>query len=111
MFKLKQHKIIKVSALILALVFLLPVVINFIHNLKHDHQHKLCDNFNETHLHKLEKDCDLCKFKLSQNYHNINTNFVFVQVVISTERIYTSYSYKYNYQHLSFSLRGPPVLV
>lgn len=108
---LKQHLVYRVSALVLAFAFLLPLAVNFIHNIEHEHQYELCDNPNETHLHKLEKDCDYCKFKLNQNHHSIETNLELVRVVISTAPIYTSYSYQHNYQHVSFSLRAPPVLV
>lgn len=111
MHKLKQHLVFKVSAVALVLAFLLPIAINFVHNIEHEHSYELCDNPHETHLHKLENDCDFCKFKLNQNYHSIETNLELVRVVISTARSYTSYSYKYNYQHVSFSLRAPPVLV
>lgn len=111
MLKLKQHKLIRRCALLLVMFFLLPAVVNFIHSIKHNHKHELCDNFNETHLHKLENDCDFCKFKLNQGHYNLNTNTVLVQIGIPTERIYVSYSYQYNCQQLSFSLRGPPTLV
>ncbi|MFD0962514.1 hypothetical protein [Pseudofulvibacter geojedonensis] len=111
--KTKQHIIIKLSAIIIALAFLLPSIANIIHTFEHKHEHKyeLCDNKDEVHLHELENDCDFCKFKLNQSYHNKNTIIQHVFVVIPTKLIHTSYSFQYNFQNLSFSLRAPPVLV
>ena len=108
MYKLKQHITFKVSSVLLVLTFLLPIGVNFIHNLKHNHKYELCDNPHDVHLHKVENDCDFCKFKLNQGYHSICANYKLAKFDISTERIYSSYSYQYNYQHLSFSLRAPP---
>lgn len=111
MHQLRQHIIFRISTIFLALILLLPAAINFVHNIEHNHQFELCDNPHDVHLHKLEKECDFCKFKVSQDYHNIAINYKIVKSVISTECFYTLYSYQYNYQHVSFSLRAPPSLV
>lgn len=113
MYNLKQRSVIKASAILLALVFILPSAFNLIHSLKHKHHHQyeLCDNPYETHFHKLEKDCDFCKFKINQDYHNTDVIYKFTKVDVSAEILYVSYSFQYNYQHVSFSLRAPPVLV
>ena len=94
---------------------LFPNIFSIIHNIEHKHEYKyehdLCDNPNETHLHKIENDCDFCKSNINHNYNIIKTNLGLVRAIISKTLIHTSYSFQYNYQQLSFSLRGPPVLV
>lgn len=113
MFKLKQHIFIKATTIILVIAFLLPNVVSLIHNIEHNHEHQseLCDNPNDTHLHKVENDCDFCKLKINKNYHTVYSTLNFVRVTISKVLSFRSYSFQYNYQNLSFSLRAPPALV
>ncbi|MGB0897502.1 MAG: hypothetical protein ACPGRW_09295 [Flavobacteriaceae bacterium] len=111
MYKLKQHIVFKVSTILLALTFLLPSVVNFIHNIEHTHKYELCDNPHDVHLHKLDKDCDFCKIKVRQDYYSIATNYKLAKPVIPTECFSALYSFQYNYQHLSFSLRAPPLVI
>lgn len=111
MFKTNQNRVLKVCAFIIALILLLPNFVSLVHDIEHEHEIELCDNPNETHLHKVENHCDLCKFKLNQDYHIVKSSLDFVQITISKTLSFRSYSFQYNYQNLSFSLRAPPALV
>lgn len=112
MSQIKQNIIIKISAILIVLAVLLPYSVSLIHHIEHEHEHKyeLCDNHNETHLHKLENDCDFYKFKINQGYHLSNINNKIVLVKISTKALFESYSFSYNHQNLSFLLRAPPLV-
>lgn len=105
------NNILKSGILVgLITVLLTPSVLNFIHSFEHE-EHIIECHQSDTHLHEVDSDCDYCKLKLNQNYYAVITNTKLVRIVIPSTLTHASYSYLYNYQHLSFSLRAPPVLV
>lgn len=111
MLYLKEHFIPKIIAITLVMSILVPITLSSIHKLEHEHHHETCNNHYKTHLHKLEKDCDLCLFKLNQDYLNIVSNYDLIKTESFSKQIFYSYSYLYNPKYLSFSLRAPPVSI
>ncbi len=108
---LKEHIIYKLIAVTLVMSILVPTTLKAIHDLEHDHSFESCDNHSKTHFHKLEKECDLCLFKLNTKYHSLAINYKLVKTEYTLENSYHLYSFLYNHKQLSFSLRGPPVSV
>ena len=107
---IKQHIAFRIATFVLMLAFLLPSAVKFAHIFEY-HEHEICHNEFEAHLHTLDVDCDFYKFKLNTNYH-----FVFEYFELPFEETFfkinsTSYNFLNNHLQLSFSLRGPPVLV
>lgn len=111
MHKLKGHIVFKISSFVLMLSLFVPSVVSFIHDIQHEHTYLMCDNSGETHLHNEAEECNFFIFKLNTEYHSINTGHSIAMLVFPTERIYTLYSFPYNHQNLSYSLRAPPFLV
>ena len=111
MYQLREHFIYRILAITLVMSILVPITISTIHKLEHEHYHESCDNHYKTHLHKLEKDCDFCLFKLNKEYVSIATNYSLVKKDSFSKHQFHSYSYLYNQEYLSFSLRAPPVSI
>jgi menaquinone-dependent protoporphyrinogen IX oxidase len=91
------------------LIFLLPIAILSIHALG-DHKHTVCISKVENHVHEKDVDCNLHLLKQNDSFLPKNID----QLVIDTN-IYTPsnlhYNFLKNHYKLSFSVRGPPVLV
>lgn len=106
---IKQHIGFKVATLTLVLVLLVPTAVKFIHVFNH-HRHEICNGEYQTHLHTLDLDCSFQKFKLTNPF----TIPVFsVDIFIpkqNHENIVAHYLFLSEFQHLHFSLRGPPQL-
>ena len=107
---LKQHIGFKLTCLLLIAVLLIPAAVKFNHIFSH-HKHKVCLGDNSTHIHKVDLDCEFHKFQLnniyiSLHYHD-NVNYLPQYSKIT----FLTYKYFHNHRQLSFSLRGPPVLV
>lgn len=111
MYPLREHFIYRVLAITLVMSILVPITLNTIHKLEHDHHHESCNNHYKTHLHKLEKDCDFCLFKLNKEYVNVLPEYNLIKKESFSKNISHSYSYLYNHKYLSFSLRAPPVSI
>ncbi len=105
------HKItFKVATLILAIALFVPTAVKFSHIFSH-HYHEVCDGENQTHLHKSDIDCNFYKFKLNTNFYSLS-EYLEISIKVSYFKIDgTLYFFLNNHRQLSFSLRGPPVLV
>ena len=72
------------------------------------HEHVICTSENEQHFHVDEIDCVICHLQaethgiLTNNDYNNTLNFH----TIEYNNFYNSY---HNHQHLSYSLRAPPI--
>lgn len=110
MHKIKEHIISKLITLVLALVLLVPTLYKFGHIFAH-HEHDICKGEKATHLHEINTDCDLHKFKLNNHYYfSIAYQELFHETAIYKIPVLT-YKFLNNHRPLSFSLRGPPALV
>lgn len=111
MSKLKLHISFKGLALLLAMAILSPNAVKLTHAFSH-HTHEVCvDGLSDTHLHSLDLDCEFYKFKLQKDITFIASSYSEAEVSTSTRLSGTLYVFSYTHQHLSFSLRAPPVLV
>lgn len=107
---LKQHIAFKILSIALVATLFAPSVAKFAHIFTH-HEHKLCSTPGKIHIHQVDLDCEFYKFQL-------NTHFLLPEEsnnwldIAKYHRIYPlTYKFLYNHRTLSFSLRGPPVLV
>ena len=101
----------KMMAIVLVIIFLAPLAVKFVHEIGHKHETEVCDNHAQTHLHEIENDCDLCHFNLNTKDFNVTGFKLNIKRYLVRSRLHnTSYSFKYNHQNLSYSLRGPPFI-
>lgn len=107
---IKQHIAFRTATLLLVFTLILPSAVKFSHIFEH-HEHEICHNEYEAHLHTLDVDCEFYKFKLTTQFYTL---FEYVELPneVSNFKINTTlYNFLNNHRQLSFSLRGPPVLV
>jgi len=105
--KLKQHIVFKILTVSLALTLLTPTFVKFNHIFTH-HKHDICLGEKSTHLHELNIDCDLLKFKSNNIYTFICYNFSLFVPKETPAEIVSQYQFISEYQRLQTSLRGPP---
>ena len=105
--KFKEHISFKIVTLILVLTLLTPTAAKFVHIFNH-HKHEICKGEYQSHLHTSNLDCSFHKFKLTTPF----TIPVFSIDFFITEHNHINtiayYLYLNEYEHLHFSLRGPP---
>lgn len=102
----------KVLAFTLALSVLFPTAVKLSHVFNH-HEHEVCENDNNlnTHLHKLDLDCDFYKFKLTSQFY-FKLKLEDFKVFEDNYKITNSqYEFVSNFQKLQTALRGPPQLI
>ena len=111
MLKERFHKILVTLSFILVVSLLVPSAVKLEHVFE-NHKHEVCLNKSTTHLHAIDLDCEFYKFNVSNpllipniDYGIPNLAFFYTH---ETSRLY---NFKYNHQHLYFSLRAPPSLV
>ena len=106
--KKQQHIIFKIAAIVLLLAVLLPSAVKFDHVFE-DHKHEVCtDDHSTTHAHEIDLECEFYKFKLNTYYYTFLDSYSIVIEDNYSKINNTFYNFQYNYQQLSFSLRGPP---
>lgn len=107
---IKEHIAFKITTLFLVAALLVPTAVKFTHTFSH-HKHEVCKNGNSTHIHKVDLDCDFHKFQLNSHlfFHFRSTHVM--RPTLHTKISILIYNFFYNHRQLSFSLRGPPVLV
>lgn len=94
----------------MVVVLLSPITVKLAHSFEH-HEHEFCEATNTPNLHECEYDCSFFKYKLQQ-YHLKSLNVeIDLQFQDNFKIPSLGYSIYYSPQALSFSLRGPPVLV
>ena len=91
--------------MVVALLF--PSAVSFSHIYAHE-KHETCHNYFDTHLHKKNIDCELCKFHptpvIALDLFHFNLN----QAVPAYKKFFDLYQFLSDFQKLSFELRGPP---
>ncbi|WP_299889657.1 hypothetical protein [uncultured Lacinutrix sp.] len=106
----KLNIISKIVTLLLLVAIATPTAIKLAHVFE-DHKHEVCNNHSTFHFHQNETECELHKFKLNNPLNFAVQNFELFSSEIPSENIVSQYHFVSNYQRLSFSLRGPPILV
>lgn len=105
---IKHIILFNIVAIVLTTVLLLPTILKFEHVFEH-HTHEVCKNPQVLHFHEAKFDCDLCDFQLTQTYYLENLDYDIVEQTVVKKTFSKLYNFKYYHQHLSFSLRGPPI--
>ncbi|MEM5566227.1 hypothetical protein WNY78_13990 [Psychroserpens sp. AS72] len=104
----KQHITYSIATLILIVALALPTVVKFTHAFSH-HNHDVCTDYSQTHLHNLDADCSFYNFKITNHYTFSIENYE-LYIPIKIKQITASqYQFLSDYQRLQFSLRGPPI--
>ena len=107
---IKEHIVFRLTTIFLAITLLVPAAIKLTHIFEH-HKHEVCLSENTTHIHKVDLDCEFQKFSTTHHYQ-LSIKFDELIQISSYTRIYNlTYKFLNNHRPLSFSLRGPPVLV
>lgn len=107
---IRKHIVFRILTIVLVTGLIAPSVVKFSHIFTH-HEHKVCNGEKSTHIHEVDFDCDFLKFKLNNNYYSSFKYKVLFCETISYKIPPLTYKFLNNHQPLSFSLRGPPILV
>mgnify|MGYP001026550644 CR=1 FL=1 len=107
---IKQHIAFRLFTLLLVASLFAPTASKFVHIFEH-HQHILCINDHSTHIHKVDLDCEFYKFQLNTHFLLPDENNSAFHISHYYQIPTVTYNFLNNHRQLSFSLRGPPVLV
>ena len=107
---LKKHIVIKAFLVIITTSLFLPAAIKFVHVFEH-HQHKVCNGNDSTHLHQVDLDCEFFKFQLNHHFILQFADTYWLDFAYVNQISALTYKFLNNHRQLSYSLRGPPVLV
>lgn len=111
MYKLKQHIVFKIATLLVIATILIPYAVKFTHVFNH-HQHDICLNKNQTHLHNLDLECSFYKFNINTPFVSFTNDFdILIKTETHSNPTSTPYNYLISHWQLSYSLRGPPAVV
>ncbi len=105
-----KNSIIRVAALLLVFTLMVPNAVKLSHAFNHS-KHKVCFNDHSTHIHQVDLDCEFQKFQFNSHYTFLSYHYSFAYLTPFLKKSTLEYNYFYNHRQLSFSLRGPPVLV
>jgi len=106
----EQYFLLKYVAVVLLLAILLPSAVKFTHVFE-DHKHEVCTDYSTNHMHEIDLECEFFKFKLNTQYYTLLENFDLIIEDNFFKIKDTYYNFQFNYQQLSYSLRGPPFVV
>jgi len=102
---LKQSLGFKIVTLTLVLALFTPTTVKFVHIFYHDYT--ICKEY-KAHFHRSDIDCSFHKFKVSSSYTIPVFSIDFFTSEHNHEYTISQYLFISEYQHLHFSLRGPP---
>lgn len=108
--KFKEHIATKAITILLACLLLVPASAKFAHIFS-KHKHDICYGNKTTHIHELNTDCDLHKFKPSQSY---TFNIAVFELISTSKKVPLIVLHPQNlisFQSLHTALRGPPSLI
>jgi len=97
-----------IAAVLLLLALILPTAIQFSHMIE-GHEGVTCNN-QTTHIHKSEKNCEVCAFHLAPIRYDIATypDLILTQISVKVSTIYTPLQLYFS-TLTNKQLRGPPV--
>ena len=107
---IKNHIVLNVFAILLTVSIAVPSIVKFTHIFE-DHKHEVCTNYNTTHFHEFDVDCEFYKFKIPiQTISDINISNT-LEFDIITSKVYNHYTLLPSLEFNSFKLRGPPAVL
>lgn len=104
----QQHIIYSIATLILVVALALPTIVKLTHVFNH-HNHDVCNDYSQTHVHNLDVDCSFYNFKITNHFTCTIENYELYIPVEINPIIASQYQFLSDYQRLHFSLRGPPI--
>ena len=107
---LREHIFFKALILVLIVSLITPYFVKFAHVFTHQ-THEVCLGEKTTHFHELDIDCEFYKFKSTNSFAYDLSNIELFLEKKESQQIASLYHFLSKYQHLHFSLRGPPSLV
>lgn len=108
--EVKKHIIFRCFTVLLACALFAPVVSKFVHVFEH-HKHIVCKGNDSTHIHKVDLECEFYKFQLNHHFVLPFEKGVWLKAEYHYKISLLTNKFHNNHRHLSYSLRGPPVLV
>lgn len=102
-------KLRNIIALLLVVVFILPLAGKFLDGLFHEHDHFHCTVKNEAHFHAYHEKCPIPNYKLS--FFSVAKQIQPVAKQIYLKELKNNYRFVYYCKHskYSFLLRAPPI--
>ena len=91
----------------MAVALLFPSAVSISHIYAHKNE-VVCTDYFDTHLHKKNIECELCKFHPTPVIVLDLFNFNLYQAYSINKKNLNHYQFLSDYQKLSFELRGPP---
>lgn len=100
----------KLGIILLIGLLLFPSSIEFAHMFL-GHQHKICDNYSDSHFHGKKVDCKLFSFQKTSFSHPelVTYNLVLPEIQVITTT--SDYLFLNTNEASAFEQRGPPALV
>lgn len=109
---IKENIIFKTLTILLVITLIAPSIVKFSHVFTHsNHKHDVCKGLKTTHLHEIDLDCEFYKFQLNNHFLSSFKKDHWLQTPYYKQVHFLTYKFLNNHRPLSFSLRGPPVLV
>ncbi|MDG1728693.1 MAG: hypothetical protein P8K68_06835 [Algibacter sp.] len=107
---IKEHIVFRLLTALLVITLLVPTAVKLAHVFEH-HNHKVCLGEDITHIHEVDLDCEFQKFSRTHHFQLSEEFYELFQIPSPTRTYHLTYKFLNNHRPLSFSLRGPPVLV
>jgi len=109
--KNKRHTVLyQCCAIILIATLLTPSFVKLSHAFL-NHEHNVCLDYQKTHFHEFDLDCEFYKFKLSKQFSHELVDYALVLAPANFQIATSQYHFVSEYQYLQTSLRGPPALI
>jgi len=106
----KGHIAFKILTILLVILLWVPSTVKLAHVFDH-HKHEICQGDNSTHIHKVDLECEFQKFSITHPFQLPKEFIEFFQTLSPSRTYNLTYKFLNNHRSLSYSLRGPPVLV
>lgn len=109
MSKYKNSTFFKSLIITLVITLLVPSFVKLAHAFE-NHKHEICEVPQKEHIHELDIDCEFYKFKISPQIAIAIDYDQSLEIFDLNTIIDSQYQFIIDFQRLSFSLRGPPIV-
>lgn len=106
----QRHIAFRIVSALIVVILLIPTGIKLAHVFEHQ-DHPICSKIDTANFHECEVDCVLLKYNLQQHDLKSQNYSISFYLINNFDTPSSTYDFFYNHRVLSFSLRGPPVLV
>lgn len=105
-----MKKLKQTTLFLFAFAVLFPSAVSFAHVFS-IHEHKVCQDHGNGHIHQTELDCEYFQFRHQQNFLSETQSFTLLVFTKISEEHDFFYTFLPEREPLPFSLRGPPVQI